>query len=159
MKEHIKKYYNKKVVDIMYTHEWDLPIIEKDTTLEIILAIMDGKDRVWVVDSKENRKLIGVITEKTLLDVLVPPRVERYGLTTASYKSLATGNITKARNFMVRKLISCSPETTVLDAIVTMQKYRIRHLPIVDKTGRLVGEIDMANVIRGLSLCLRSVGC
>ena len=159
MKQHIERFYLKKVTEIMYTHEWDLPIIEQDTSLEIILAIMDGKDRVWVVDSKENRKLIGVITEKTLLDVLAPPRVQRYGLTTAAYKSLASGNVTIAKNFMVTKLITSSLEMTVQEAIVRMQKYRVRHLPIVEKSGKLVGELDIAHVIRGLSLCLRDVGC
>jgi CBS domain-containing protein len=159
MKQHIERFYSKKVTEIMYTHEWDLPIIEQDTSFEIILSIMYGKDRVWVVDNKENRKLIGVITEKTLLDVLAPPRVQRYGLTTAAYKSLAAGNVTTAKNFMVTKLVTCSPELTVQGAILRMQKYRVRHLPIVDKKGKLVGELDIAHVIRGLSFCLRDVDC
>ncbi len=159
-RDHIEKFYSKEVKDVMYTHDWDLPIIEKDTTLEILLAIMEGKDRVWVVDNKKTKKLIGVITEKTLLDVIVPPRIQRYGFTTASYKSLAAGNITTVGNFMVTKVVSCTLDTTIQDAIILMQKYRVRHLPVVDKKNTLLGEIDIAYIIRGLSTCLRDInGC
>ena len=63
----IPEFYKLHVKDLMDKRIWDLPLIEKDENIQHVLSILSGKSHVWVIDTKENNKLLGVITEHDVL--------------------------------------------------------------------------------------------
>ncbi|MEW6069398.1 MAG: CBS domain-containing protein, partial [Candidatus Thermoplasmatota archaeon] len=77
-KETIETFYNLSVKDVLNKRHWDLPLIEKNAELSTVLAVLGGIDHVWVVDSLENKKLLGVITEGDVLKALAPKRKITY---------------------------------------------------------------------------------
>jgi CBS domain-containing protein len=42
---------------------------------------------------------------------------------------------------------TCRPEDSVVDALATMKKFKVRRLPVVDATGQLQGVISMNDVV------------
>lgn len=56
-----------------------------------------------------------------------------------------------AQDIMSKNLITASMDETVLDAYRSMEKYRIRHLPVVDEAGLIVGLLSERDVQR----CIR----
>jgi CBS domain-containing protein len=54
----------------------------------------------------------------------------------------------KIEEIMTRKVITVSPEATIGQAAQIMLEHRISGLPVVDKTGRLVGIITESDIFR-----------
>jgi CBS-domain-containing membrane protein len=48
---------------------------------------------------------------------------------------------------MSRAVVTCRPEDSVDKVLETMKQWRIRHLPVVDGKGRLVGVVSLTDVI------------
>jgi CBS domain-containing protein len=49
---------------------------------------------------------------------------------------------------MSRELITCSPDDTVQDAMGAMTNHRIRHLPIIDDDGSLMGIVSIGDLVK-----------
>jgi len=156
---YIEEFYKKPVNDIMYTHDWDLPIVPEDADLFTVLGVVTAKGRAWVVETMEHQRVVGVITEKTLLDAVIPTRVERYSLLSTSFKYFSHAHVTTAGVLMSKNPVSCTVDAKVEDAIMLMKKYRIRHLPILDNEGILWGEVVLRHIILGLSHCFQKKEC
>jgi CBS domain-containing protein len=52
----------------------------------------------------------------------------------------------RVRDLMAREVVTCSPETSMVEAEKLMDKHRIRHLPVVDG-GAIVGMLSMRDVM------------
>lgn len=50
-------------------------------------------------------------------------------------------------DIMSRHVVTCSPEDSLADAMGLMNRWRHRHLPVVDG-GRLVGMISIGDVVK-----------
>ncbi len=50
------------------------------------------------------------------------------------------------KEFMTTNVVTVSPTTTVEESYGSMKKYRIRHLPVVDPHGDLVGIVSDRDV-------------
>jgi CBS domain-containing protein len=87
---------------------------------------------VPVVEDTTSRKLVGVVTDRDLcLQVIVedwqPSRV-------------------KVEECMTRNPVTCTPDDDLEDAMELMEEHQVRRIPIVEKGGKLVGIIAMADV-------------
>ena len=71
-KQLILDFYEIPAEDIMSEGIWDLPLIEKDASIDCVLSILTESDHVWVVESKGSKKLVGIITEHDILDIFSP---------------------------------------------------------------------------------------
>jgi CBS domain-containing protein len=54
----------------------------------------------------------------------------------------------QARDIMASRVVSIAPEATVLEAIELMLKNRISGLPVIDRTGELVGIVTEGDFLR-----------
>ena len=54
----------------------------------------------------------------------------------------------RAHQIMTRKVTTVSSDTSILDAANLMLQQRISGLPVVDKTGRLVGMVSEGDFVR-----------
>ena len=143
----LQHFYKVPIKSIMERKIWDLPMISKDTPIEEIFSIMTARRHVWVMEKKGSKKLVGVITEKDLLNVMAPKRIQPYVIGGVDLTSLLLGNVKTAEDIMCKKLIVSHPEDMVEEALEKMRSFRIRRLPVVDKDNNLFGEITIKTLI------------
>jgi len=80
----------------------------------------------------EREKVVGVVTESDLV------------------RCAASGhdpNHTLVKDMMKSSPVTCTPQAPVEEAYAHMRRNNIRHLPIVDKSGMLVGIVTMKDLI------------
>ena len=99
-----------------------------------VAATMKREDvgSVPVVESHEDKKLIGIVTDRDLV-----------------VKVLAEGNqVDRAtvRDAMTSNPASCRENDDVSKAVNLMSERQVRRMPIVDEAGRLTGIIAQADV-------------
>jgi CBS domain-containing protein len=80
----------------------------------------------------EREKVVGIVTESDLI------RCAASGL---------DPNRKLVKDVMKSPAVTCTPQAPVEEAYAHMRKNNIRHLPIVDKDGTLVGIVTMKDLI------------
>jgi CBS domain-containing protein len=126
-----KEILMKKCSDVMTDNPvYALP----DDTVDKVAQLMKKEDigPVPVVDDEQNKRLVGIVTDRDL-----------------ALKVVAEGRdpqTTKVEEVMTRKLITCRPDDDVESAMKAMAQYQLRRIPVVDDTNRLVGIISQADV-------------
>ena len=121
----------KKCSDVMTDNPvYALP----DDTVDKVAQLMKKEDigPVPVVDDEQNKRLVGIVTDRDL-----------------ALKVVAEGRdpqTTKVEEVMTRKLITCRPDDDVESAMKAMAQYQLRRIPVVDNDDRLVGIISQADV-------------
>jgi CBS domain-containing protein len=80
----------------------------------------------------DNGRLRGIITERDILQKIVGQRRDP--------------NSTEVRDVMTIEVVCCQQHTTVEEARGVMKNRRIRHMPVVEGDGRLVGLISIGDL-------------
>jgi CBS domain-containing protein len=145
--ELITAFYKFTIRELMDTAVWDLPVVEKSADITTIFSILSGKSHIWVVDSKQTMKVVGVITEHDMLSLLSPAYEPSYISRRLNLRSLQYDLTTAATEIMSKKPITISPDDKVTDALAKMNHYRVRRLPVVDDNNVLLGEITLHHLI------------
>ncbi len=70
----------------------------------------------------------------------------------AAYIRGATLHHLQASSAMSRDLTACQPEDDLLKAQQIMREHRVRRLPLMDATGKLVGIISLTDVARAVAM-------
>jgi len=143
----ISDFYELKVNQIMDRRVWDLPIIEEKEDIDHVLAILGARNHIWVVKDKENKELVGVITEHDVLSILAPKHLPSYVFGMPDIKSIQHGTAKTAEDVMSNKVITCGPEEKIIDALMKMVKYKLRRLPVIQDK-KIVGELTLHQLIR-----------
>lgn len=105
-------------------------------TLEEAARLMWEQDcgALPVVDSAG--KVVGVITDR---DALMAAYTRGVGLHAPTVESV-----------MSKTLYSCRPEESIGRALELMELHKVRRLPVVSKTGHLLGLVSLADAVRRL---------
>jgi predicted transcriptional regulator len=143
----IKDFYELKVYQLMDKRIWDLPIVSEKEDIYNVLSILGAKNHIWVVKDKENKELIGVITEHDVLSILAPKHFPSYVFGMPDISSIQYGTAKKAEDVMTYRIITCEPEELIVDAIMKMMRYKLRRLPVI-KDKKLIGELTLNQLIR-----------
>jgi CBS domain-containing protein len=79
-------------------------------------------------------RLLGIITERDILHACAAHKVplENYRVSDVMSSNLAT----------------CSPSDSVADAMGVMTNRRVRHLPVVNDEGRLIGIVSIGDLVK-----------
>jgi CBS domain-containing protein len=85
-----------------------------------------------IIEDKQTRKLIGIITDRDLTI-----RIVAEGLDAKS---------TKLESIMTRNVVTCNAEDDLQKAVDTMSKHQLRRIPVVDGDNKIVGIIAQADV-------------
>jgi CBS domain-containing protein len=143
----VPEFYELKVKQLMDKRIWDLPMVEKDEDMHNVLNILGARNHIWVIDNKENKELVGVITEHDVLSILAPKEFPSYVFGMPDVRSIQHGTAKTAEEIMRNKVISCEPEEKIVDALDRMTTHKLRRLPVlVDK--KIIGEITLHQLIR-----------
>jgi len=109
-------------------------ITVNDNTLIIeVTKIMSEKDIGFLpVVSSDTGKLVGVISEKDLMSILCCD---------------ITNKDKPVKEFMIKEVITVSPDSTLKEALEKFIDYKIRHLPVV-RDGRVVGVVSVKDALK-----------
>jgi CBS domain-containing protein len=88
-----------------------------------------------IYENKESKIPIGIVTERDIVRLIA-----------LSDKSLLVDEPVHA--FMKTPLITINPNSSITDAIETMQQKDIRRLPVVDNKGKMLGIITDKDIFR-----------
>ena len=143
----ISYFYKLKVNQLMDKRVWDLPIIAEKEDIHHVLSILGARNHIWVVNNKEDKELVGVITEHDVLSILAPKHLPSYVFGMPDVSSIQHGTAKTAEDIMAHKIITCDPDEKIIDALMRMVKYKLRRLPVIDDK-KLVGELTLHQLIR-----------
>ncbi len=105
-----------------------------DETVTKAAQIMKDSDvgSVPVVENNENRKLVGIITDRDLAIRIVA-------------EGFDTGTV-KIKEVMTKKVITCRPVDDAQRVLDLMADNQLRRIPVVDNNNRVIGIIAQADV-------------
>jgi len=140
-------FYALKVKQLMDKRVWDLPLIEGDDSIHHVLNILSGRNHIWVVKDKEEKELVGIITEHDVLSILAPKNFPSYVFGMPDIKSIHHGTARTAGDVMCTRLVTCQEDDKIQHVLETMAKHRLRRLPVVEDK-KIIGELTLHQLIR-----------
>jgi predicted transcriptional regulator len=143
----LSDFYELKVEQLMDKRVWDLPLIEENEDIDHVLSILGGRNHIWVVKNKQDKVLVGVITEHDVLSVLAPKHLPSYVFGMPDIRSIQHGTAKNAGDIMVHKVITCNSDDKIIDALMKMMKYKLRRLPVINNRA-IIGELTLHQLIR-----------
>lgn len=110
----------------------DIVQVTPETSVEKTAEVMAAEhvDSAVVADDK---KIIGIVTEKDLARKVVA-------------KGVNTQKIT-ARDIMTIELVTIEPQKSLYEAMILLNKKKIKHLPVV-KDNNIIGIITAMDILR-----------
>lgn len=95
-------------------------------------AVLMNEHRVGSLVVVDGGRVVGMFTERDVLQRVVAGRRDP--------------GATRVGEVMTAAVVCCSPETTVDEARGVMRDRRIRHLPVADAGGRLLGLVSIGDL-------------
>jgi CBS domain-containing protein len=122
-----------RVKDILFYKSGDIWSLPPTAPIADALHLLDEKDVGALLVLDEGR-IVGIISERDFV------------------RSIAReGQVYFFRpisEYMTRKVITIAPENTIDECMQMMTHHHIRHLPVVDERGHLVGMISIGDVLK-----------
>ncbi len=152
----LKQFHQIDVETVMKSKMWDMSFITPETPVEEVIGILSSRKHIWVVESLKSMRLMGLITERDLVEVIAPRKIDPYQFTisTSQFRSMLFGGIETAEDMMTTDLVSIPPKTTMGKALTKMKRHHLKRLPVVSK-GRIVGELTMKSILLQFKKVLR----
>lgn len=105
------------------------------TTVDQVAQLMASKDigPVPIVDTLQNRKLLGIVTDRDL-----------------TLKVIAKGRdpkTTKVQEVMTEKLVFCGPSESIEEALKRMEKNNVRRILVAGPDNKLLGIITVSDIV------------
>lgn len=91
-----------------------------------------NRHRIGALVVENNGQVVGIFTERDLLRRVVAEN--------------RNPQETRVDEVMTVDVVCCSPDTTAEEARTAMRERRIRHLPVADHDGRLVGLVSIGDL-------------
>ena len=109
-------------------------VVTPETSVQDAARLMQREDTgvLPVVESQQSLRLIGMITDRDLALRVV-----------AEGKMSAT-----VRDAMSSGVQSAKPDDDAKDVMALMAREQVRRIPIVDESGRVVGIVSQADIVR-----------
>lgn len=114
----------------------DMITFRPDQTIQEVIDIIIDKRISGAPVLDENRKLVGIISEKDCLRVIVDQ----------AYHNLPMSN-RKVSDYMTAKVKTLSPDSDVVEAANEFLNTAIRRLPIVEN-GVLLGQVSRRDILK-----------
>ncbi|GAB6947422.1 hypothetical protein JCM16161A_15520 [Vulcanisaeta sp. JCM 16161] len=118
----------------------EVPItVRDDEPLTKVIKIMNERNIGSIIITDEEGKAIGVFTERDLLRLVA---------NNISLDALTVGDV------MTRNVIVVEEDASLIKAVHIMAKHGIRHLPIIDEGGKVIGIISIRDAAIALARLL-----
>ena len=150
----MEEFYNTKVKEIMIPQR-DIPFMEENAGWVEFLDRLSVRAHAWVVNNKEEMKVVGIVTEHDILRNIIPPthrKIRMFGI----HRVDMLHKETVVQDIMTHNPVICSPEETVTDVLKKFSTFNIRRLAVVDEKKRLLGEITIQLLVKDLRYRFRN---
>lgn len=112
------------------------------TLAELIDKLAEYRIGALVV-SADGTSIDGIVSERDIARALTSTHVARlWGGHQLNLEAVTVAQI------MTADVRTCSPEDTVHDLMEVMTAGRMRHLPVVDDEGRMVGLVSIGDIVK-----------
>lgn len=144
----LKQFHQIDVQTVMKDDLWDMCLVPPGTSIEEVIRLLSSRKHIWVVEDQKKRKLLGLITERDLVEVIAPRKLDPYQFSISghTFRSMLFGGIETAEDMMTTDLVTIRPDQTMGKALLKMKRHHLKRLPVVTR-GRLVGELTMKAII------------
>ncbi|MEU9482291.1 CBS domain-containing protein [Streptomyces decoyicus] len=119
---------HRSVADLMTPHA---VVVQRGTPFKEIAHLLDEYDITAVPVLDEDERPVGVVSEADLLR-----------------RQIAKLGASTAEGIMTSPVVVARPEWSVVEAARTMEKHKVKRLPVVDDAGRLIGVISRSDLVR-----------
>ncbi|MCL7497182.1 MULTISPECIES: CBS domain-containing protein [Streptomyces] len=119
---------HRSVADLMTPHA---VVVQRGTPFKEIAHLLDEYDITAVPVLDEDERPVGVVSEADLLR-----------------RQIAKLGASTAEGIMTSPVVVARPEWSVVEAAKMMEKHKVKRLPVVDDTGRLIGVISRSDLVR-----------
>lgn len=119
------------VYDVLQHKGYDVHCVRPGDTVLDAVRLMN-RMRCGAVVVEERERVLGVFTERDVLRRVVG--------------ELRDPMTTPVRDVMTDEVLTIAPDADLGDVARIMQHRRVRHLPVVDAAGRLMGVISIGDV-------------
>jgi predicted transcriptional regulator len=142
------EFFNLRIKDVMKKRAWDIPMVEAESEILDVIALLCTNDHVWVVEDIKSKIIIGIITEHDILHALRPiKRHKFFGM--PSRKGLGLSLFETAEHIMSHDPFFCTAEEKVKDVIHSMEAHGVRRLPVVNpENNEIVSEVTVHQLIK-----------
>lgn len=121
------------------------PDASVDEVLRCMLADLRTRS-VYVVD--DDRRLLGCVRMDRVVDRLFPLEAIVTQSFEVSLRDASALNAKTARDLMIKGVTAVKDGTSLADVAKTLMKDRVQELAVVDEAGRLVGEVNVYEIIK-----------
>jgi len=121
----------------------DVLACREHDTMDRAVEIMMGKDCGCVPVIDEQKRVVGIITDRDICLIV--------------YATNQKPSELSVRGGMAPRVECCTPEDSVDEAERKLRERQLRRLPVVDTDGRLVGILAMADLVRATSKRKRAI--
>lgn len=104
----------------------------------------------------ENKKLVGMFTEKEVLSAILPSYVEKVGSfvyqdnpKTVTKKILSLGSL-KVKDVMRKEVVTVDEDTGLCEVARIMLTQKARRIPVFDKARNVIGIVSRGDVVKAL---------
>ena len=111
----------------------DLFTVHENEVVDLVASLMDWKHIRHVPVEDDSHRLVGLVTHRILLRVLV----QNHG----------SGRVIAVRDVMEKEVVTVAPDTPTLEALALLKKHQIACLPVVEDD-RLVGVLTEHDLMR-----------
>ena len=143
-----------KIRDVMIKNVRSIsPDISAKEAMDVL--IKDEISGLPVVD--EGGRLVGMFTEKNILSHLLPSYIEKVGKFIYEENPKATGKKVdelsgiKVSRLMRKDVVTTTEDTALCEAARIMLTQRARRLPVIDKSGKVIGIVARCDVLKALA--------
>ncbi|GII92420.1 CBS domain-containing protein [Sinosporangium siamense] len=112
----------------------DVVTVRPDASVTELLATLAERNIGAVVVSEDGATIAGIVSERDVVR-----RLHQYG------SEILDAPVSRIMTTNVR---TCTPGENVEELRKTMTTHRFRHVPVVDKNGRLVGLVSIGDVVK-----------
>ena len=108
-------------------------VTPEDTVLAVARILAEHRIGAALVRSPDG-EILGIISERDIVAGMAAHGPGTTGLRTAQ--------------FMTQDLVTVRPETLVIHALGLITRHRVRHLPVLDAGGGLIGLVSIGDLVK-----------
>ena len=112
----------------------EVKTIRPDVSVAEALRRLRAEGIGSLVVSENGTNLAGILSDRDILDAIADHGIDVLG--------------ESVRSVMTEKVFTCSREDRVSALMALMTNRRIRHIPVVEKDGRLCGMVSIGDVVK-----------
>ena len=139
-----------KVRDIHKTITIEPPVVFKNDSIEKVVEVLlkDPRSRsVYVVDKEE--KLVGIIPTSIILKTTHILKGKRTVAKEDTFNALKISKARVSKDIMLPPIYVFENED-IVDALEAMVMEKVEELPVVDKSKKVIGDLNCMEIIKNL---------